>query len=152
MSSRRRCGLTCRRAGCVADASARAAAPHAGHRCAKFGKLSAMDSRADSNARQSALAVAGLAALAWLSTLLAMQVGTGGVGEAAAASALRASSRASPAGTRAGSASPYALVAPPTTLRYDAEYPTVRYATTPRTDRVAQLQARLAAREMSLRY
>ena len=111
-----------------------------------------MDSRADSNARQSALAVAGLAALAWLSTLLAMQVGTGGVGEAAAASALRASSRASPAGTRAGSASPYALVAPPTMLRYDAEYPTIRYATTPRTDRVAQLQARLAARETSLRY
>lgn len=113
-----------------------------------------MDSRPDSNARQAALAVTGIAALAWLATLLAMQIGAGvSAPRGDAVNAARTAGDANgPRGTRAGSASPYALVAPPATLRYDAEYPTVRYATTPRTDRVAQLRARLAARETTLRY
>src|SRR5690606_34635379 len=99
-----------------------------------------MDARADSNVRQSALAVAGLAALAWLSTLLAMQIGAGGGVDAAAFGTARAGGRVNAAGAanrttstqNAGTGSPYALVGAPPTLRYDTEYPTVRYTATPR--------------------
>jgi hypothetical protein len=46
----------------------------------------------------------------------------------------------------------YARREPPAELRYDVEYPTVGYATTPLTDPVAKLQQRIARGEVRLEY
>jgi hypothetical protein len=95
-------------------------------------------------------------ALAWLATLFAMQIGDDGDATRSAANGVRAGARSGAITANVASepaaGGAYRLGEAPAKLRYDVEYPTVGYATAPRTDRVASLQARLARGEVTLRH